>query len=103
MRYLHCSELMPTADQNQKSFYGKARVETYIKNGKDVFILKSYSTDVLVIYKDKLYRSSDTYEGTFSRTTLKHCRAFVEQYIISNVRSKKEFMALDEICIATLL
>lgn len=103
MRYLRCSELMPTANQNQKSFYGKARVEYYIKNGKDIFILQSYNTDVLVIYKNKLYRSSDTYEGTFSNTTLRHCRAFVEQYIISDVRSKKEFMALDEICIATLL
>ena len=70
---------------------------------KIFFILKSYSTDVLVIYKDKLYRSSDACESTFSQTTLKHCRAFVEQYIISDVYSKKDFMALDEICIATLL
>nr|DAL58013.1 MAG TPA_asm: hypothetical protein [Caudoviricetes sp.] len=47
------------------------------------------------------------FEGLLSEllveNLLKHCRAFVEQYIISDVYSKKDFMALDEICIATLL
>ena len=60
-RLLNCTELMPST--NQKSFYGKAKVENWIKIGKDIFILKSYSTYILVVYKDKLYRASDTCEG----------------------------------------
>ena len=101
MKFLFSSELIPSG--NQKSFYGKAKVETWIKDNKDIFILKSYCTDILVIYKDKLYRASDTYEGDFSSTTLKHCRSFVNQYIISDVCHKKEFLALDIINIHDLL
>ena len=101
MRFLCSSELIPSG--NQKSFYGKAKVETWIKDNKDIFILKSYCTDILVIYKDKLYRASDTNEGDFSSTTLKHCRSFVNQYIISDVCHKKEFLALDTININNLL
>lgn len=63
MKFLCSSELIPSV--NQKSFYGKAKVETWIKDNKNIFILKSYCTDILVIYKDKLYRASDTYEGDF--------------------------------------
>lgn len=101
MKFLCSSELIPSG--NQKSFYGKAKVETWIKDNKNIFILKSYCTDILVIYKDKLYRASDTCEGDFSSTTLKHCRSFVNQYIISDVCHKKEFLALDAICISDLL
>ena len=101
MRFLCSSELIPSC--NQKSFYGKAKVETWIKDNKNIFILKSYCTDILVIYKDKLYRASDTYEGDFSSTTLKHCRSFVNQYIISDVCHKKEFLALDTINVNDLL
>ena len=74
-----------------------------VKDNKNIFILKSYCTDILVIYKDKLYRASDTNEGDFSSTTLKHCRSFVNQYIISDVCHKKEFLALDTININDLL
>ena len=101
MKFLCSSELIPS--ENQKSFYGKAKVETWIKDNKEVFILKSYCTDILIIYKDKLYRASDTNEGDFSRTTLKHCRSFVNQYIISDVCYKKEFLALDTINVNDLL
>lgn len=101
MKFLCSSELIPSG--SQKSFYGKAKVETWIKDNKNIFILKSYCTDILVIYKDKLYRASDTYEGDFSSTTLKHCRSFVNQYIISDVCHKKEFLALDTINIHDLL
>ena len=101
MNFLCSSELIPSG--SQKSFYGKAKVETWIKDKKNIFILKSYCTDILVIYKDKLYRASDTCEGDFSLTTLKHCRSFVNQYIISDVCHKKEFLALDTININDLL
>ena len=101
MKFLFSSELIPSG--SQKSFYGKAKVETWIKDNKDIFILKSYCTDILVIYKDKLYRASDTNEGDFSQTTLKHCRSFVDQYIISDVCHKKEFLELDTININDLL
>lgn len=101
MKFLCSSELIPSV--NQKSFYGKAKVETWIKDNKNIFILKSYCTYILVIYKDKLYRALDTYESDFSSTTLKHCRSFVNQYIISDVCHKKEFLALDTINIYDLL
>ena len=94
-RFLNCTELMPST--SQKSFYGKAKVETWIKDNKNFFILKSYGNPILVVYKDKLYRASDTWEGDFSSTTLKHCRSFVEQYIANGVCHKKEFLALDTI------
>lgn len=50
MKFLCSSELIPSG--SQKSFYGKAKVETWIKDNKNIFILKSYCTDILVIYKD---------------------------------------------------
>ena len=100
-RFLNCTELTPST--SQKSFYGKAKVETWIKDNKNIFILKSYCTDILVIYKDKLYRASDTCEGDFSSTTLKHCHSFLNQYIISDVCHKKEFLALDTINVNDLL
>ena len=100
-RFLNCTELTPST--SQKSFYGKAKVETWIKDNKNFFILKSYGIPILVVYKDKLYRASDTCEGDFSSTTLKHCRSFVNQYIISDVCHKKEFLALDTINVNDLL
>lgn len=100
-RILNCTELMPST--NQKSFYGKAKVENWMKKGKDIFILKSYNTPILVVYKDKLYRASDTCEGDFSSTTLKHCRSFVNQYIANGVCHKKEFLALGTINVNDLL
>ena len=101
MKFLCSSELIPS--ENQKSFYGKAKVETWIKDNKNIFILKSYCTDILVIYKDKLYRASDTWEGDFSSTTLTHCCSFVDQYTISDVCHKNEFLALDTINVNDLL
>ena len=100
-RFLNCTELTPST--SQKSFYGKAKVETWIKDNKNFFILKSYGTPILVVYKDKLYRISDTWEGDFSYTTLKHCRSFVEQYIANVVYYKKDFLALDTINVNDLL
>ena len=100
-RFLNCGELIPST--HQKSFYGKAKVENWIKKGKDIFILKSYNTPILIVYKDKLYKASDTNEGDFSQTTLKHCRSFVEQYIANGVCHKKEFLALAAININDLL
>ena len=101
-KFLNCTELMPST--NQKSFYGKAKIENWIdENGKDIFILKSYCTPILIIYKDKLYRVSDTCEGDFSSTTLKHCRSFVDQYIANGVCHKNEFLGLDTINVNDLL
>lgn len=40
MKFLCISELIPSG--NQKPFYGKAKVETWIKDNKNIFILKSY-------------------------------------------------------------
>ena len=57
----------------------------------------------IYLYKDKLYRASDTNEGDFSQTTLKHCRSFVDQYIANGICHKKEFLALDTININDLL
>ena len=101
MKFLCSSELIPSG--SQKSFYGKAKVETWIKNNKNFFILKSYGIPILVVYKDKLYRASDTYEGDFSSTILKHCRSFVDQYTTIGVCHKKEFLALDTINVNDLL
>lgn len=99
-RFLKSTELMPSS--NQKSFYGKAKVENWIKDS-DIFILKSYGTSILVVYKDALYRASDTCDGDFSRTTLKHCRSFVEQYIITDVCCKRDFLKLEKINVNNLL
>ena len=101
MEFLCSSELIPSG--SQKSFYGKAKVETWIKDNKNFFILKSYGTPILVVYKDKLYRASDTWEGDFSSTTLKHCCSFVNQFTISDVCHKKDFLALDTINVNDLL
>ena len=101
MKFLCSSELIPSG--SQKSFYGKAKVETWIKDNKNFFILKSYGIPILVVYKDKLYRASDTCEAVFSFTILKHCRSFVEQYIANGVCHKKEFLALDTINVNDLI
>lgn len=100
-RFLNCTELMPS--NAQKSFYGKAKVENWIEKGKDIFILKSYGASILVVYKDNLYRASDTCDGDFSQTTLKHCRSFIEQYFANAIYHKKDILALDKIRVYDLL
>jgi hypothetical protein len=57
-------------DNNQKSFYGKARVR-YEDNK---IILKSYNTDVCFIEDGK-----PVVEDTYSPTTLKHIKSFLRQ------------------------
>jgi hypothetical protein len=54
----------------QKSFYGKAYV--YDKDGKK--ILRSYSTDVAYIENGKA-----VVRGTYSVTTLRHIKEFLQQ------------------------
>lgn len=98
---LNSVELMPS--KGQKSFYKKAFVENWVKKGKDIFVLKSYNTHILVVFKDKLYRESETNERNFSQTTLKHCRSFVDQYCALKDMRKKDFLDLDTINLDDLL
>ena len=95
------TELMPS--RGQKSFYKKAFVENWLKAKKDIFVLKSYDTHILVVYKDRLYRESETDESDFTQTTLKHCRSFVDQYCALKDMHKKDFLDLDTINLDDLL
>ena len=98
---LNSVELMPS--KGQKSFYKKAFVENWLKAKKDIFVLKSYNTRMLVVYEDKLYREYRVEESNFTQTTLKHCRAFVEQYCALKDMRKKDFLDLDVINLDDLL
>lgn len=66
------STLLETRYDSKQSFYGKARVE---QDDEDSAIrLISYSTNVASIYGDR----AEVY-GTYSQTTLRHIKEFLQQ------------------------
>ena len=74
-------ELIPTPEQNQKSFYGKARVQ--IDNKGTAFL---YSYNTLILSKD-IDSNYIRYWDGWSQTTGKHIRAF-------SGLNKKQFLNL---------
>ncbi len=83
-------ELLPRYT-NVKSFYGKADVMEFNDNGTDIFVLYSHTIPVLIIFNKELYRVKN--DGTYTRTTLQHCREFAKQFNYS-IKTKKEFLKL---------
>ena len=55
--------------------YAQAKVRNYCDIGKDLIVLQSYSTDVIIIKNDWL-----TCTGLYSMTTRKHIGAFMREY-----------------------
>ena len=55
--------------------YAQAKVRNYADIGKDLIVLQSYSTDVIIIDKGWLECT-----GLYSMTTRKHISAFMKEY-----------------------
>lgn len=72
---MYLSNLVPMFE-NKKSYYGKARIETYVRDEDVVRVLVSYETRVMRIEDGKLYRNP--YQPC-SATTLRHMREFAQQ------------------------
>ena len=59
----------------KKMPYAQAKVRNYCDIGKDLIVLQSYSTDVIIIDHDWLECT-----GLYSMTTRKHISAFMAEY-----------------------
>ena len=55
--------------------YAQAKVYIDKKDGRDLVVLRSYATNVIIVYKGEL-----TCSGLYSMTTRKHISAFLSEY-----------------------
>lgn len=75
------AELMPT--QNQKSFYGKAKI---LESNTGIYKLLSYDTEVASY--NRVTNKMNVY-GWYSSTTSKHINAFLEYFGFDKCNKKQ--------------
>lgn len=82
-------KLEPRFD-NRKSFYNKAFVHETVSPEEDYITLQSYNT--IVARYDRLNNDLEVY-GTYSDTTLRHLKEFINTWTRKQANTKKEVEA----------
>ena len=82
-------EKLNTVKDGAKSFYGKAKVNTYDKGTKE---LVSYGTKVVRLGKDGTIKR--LWDG-YSMTTLRHVNEFLAQNGSDKKLTKKDWLAME--------
>ena len=81
----------------RNSFYGKAKVKTFINNNNVIFRKELYSYGTLVAtiniydFKGKIEKTEYRYLGKYSQTTTRHQKEFFKQNGLSDKEIKELF------------